>query len=128
VNLDTVQEIKDNMGKTIRKMLNVEERIDEVLNHMVNDYRNWIPNVIQDEERVQDWASKLRVEYGNKYIKIWQDNSICMFIVNVVNDKKFAFGDILKPAGWRAPARNFARGSVFDTISMEGCVRWTGAS
>ena len=47
------------------------------------------------------------------------------FVVAVDTDKKFKKGDLLKPAGFNAPARNAARGNV-----LEGGfrIRWTGLS
>ena len=114
---------------------------DAMLEVMRNDYKDWSdranslrPERYRDEngESVSDrmyreYASSLEYSMGKKYIKITDGRSVKAFVVACTNDKKFAFGDILKPAGWAAPARNFARGSVFDTISMERCVRWTGA-
>ena len=45
------------------------------------------------------------------------------FVVAVDTDKKFKKGDLLKAAGFNAPARNAARGNV-----LEGGFRicWTG--
>ena len=63
---------------------------------------------------------------GSKYVKIVTGNSVWGFVVRVHNDKKFRFGDILKPAGWKTPARNFARGNVID--GNFGGVSWTGAA
>ncbi len=37
-------------------------------------------------------------------------------------------GDVLKAAGWKAPAKNFARGNIFDEQHGCGRVRWTGVS
>ena len=45
------------------------------------------------------------------------------FVVNTDNDKKFKKGDILKAAGYAAPARNFARGNILEggyTKSLDG--------
>jgi hypothetical protein len=56
----------------------------------------------------------LKVEEGSKYIKIINRHSVWGFVVNVHNDKQFRFGDLLKAASWKTPARNAARGNVVD--------------
>lgn len=69
-------------------------------------------------------------EMGSKYIRVIHhrgDNtqrSCCGFICCDFNHKKFAFGDMLKQAGWKAPAMNFARGNVFELEGKK--VAWTG--
>ena len=60
---------------------------------------------------------------GKKYIKVISNRSVWGFIVNTDTDKKFKKGDILKAAGWNAPARNAARGNIVDGNYS---VCWTG--
>ena len=64
------------------------------------------------------------VRPGNKYIKIINSGSVWGFIC-LYDDHKFNRGDILKPAGFNAPARNFARGNVFKLESYNAV--WSGA-
>tara|TARA_B100000131_G_scaffold157630_1_gene152909 strand:+ start:999 stop:1358 length:360 start_codon:yes stop_codon:yes gene_type:complete len=84
------------------------------------------------EAKKQEWLSKfsdsIRTEKGNKYIKIIVENSVWGFVVNTDDDKLFQKGDILKPAGWRGPARNKPRGNVFEMLKGKGIewVKWTG--
>ena len=65
----------------------------------------------------------MQVKVGQKYIKIIRENSVWGFIVNTDNDKVFKKGDILKAAGWNAPARNAARGNILDD---DYYINWTG--
>ena len=58
---------------------------------------------------------------GTKYLKIVTEGSVWGFI-NLTN-KNFEEGDILKAAGWRAPALNKARGNIFND-NYE--IAWTG--
>jgi hypothetical protein len=74
-------------------------------------------------ERIEDFIKKVTVTEGKKYIKILCDRSVWGFVVNVDDDKKFKRGDILKPAGFSAPARNKPRGNV---IAGGYRVQWTG--
>ena len=58
---------------------------------------------------------------GTKYLKVVTENSLWGFI-NIKNNK-FKEGDILKGAGYNAPALNKARGNIFND-NYE--ISWTG--
>jgi hypothetical protein len=107
------------------------------------DYKSW-SNIPEDktayecgpgesdviaENMYHKFATTLGETKGSKYIKITTGGSVWGFIVNTKTDKKFKYGDLLKAAGWKAPARNFARGNVIDdTVESlrKNSVRWTG--
>ena len=73
-------------------------------------------------EQTSLWDSKTKVMPGKKYIKIVQDTGVFCFIVRE-DSGKFKKGDILKAAGYRAPARNSARGNV---LTGNYNIQWTG--
>lgn len=72
---------------------------------------------------IEDFNNGLEIKQGRKYTKILSNRSVWGFIVNTENDNKFQFGDILKAAGWATPARNAARGNIYND---EYHVNWTG--
>ena len=64
----------------------------------------------------------MRITEGKKYIKIIRENSVWGFIVKE-DFKHFRKGDILKAAGFNAPALNRARGNILDGGYS---IAWTG--
>ena len=74
------------------------------------------------KEQVDNWDSKTKVSMGKKYVKIVQENGVFAFIVKE-DFKHFKKGDILKAAGYNAPALNSARGNV---LSGNYAIQWTG--
>ena len=74
------------------------------------------------KEQVDNWDKKTRVMPGKKYIKIVQDTGVFCFIAKE-DFKHFKKGDILKAAGYNAPALNSARGNVLTGNYM---IQWTG--
>jgi len=79
------------------------------------------------EKQLDGFVDSIEISEGNKYIKIIRNDGQRMvwgFIVNTDNDAKFKRGDILKAAGWAAPARNKPRGNILD--GDFSWVRWTG--
>jgi hypothetical protein len=74
------------------------------------------------KEQVDNWDNKTSVRPGKKYIKIVQENGVFCFIVKE-DFKHFKKGDILKAAGFNAPALNSARGNV---LTGNYPIRWTG--
>ena len=75
------------------------------------------------QQQIDNFMESIEFKGGSKYIKVIRENSVWGFIVNTESDSKFKYGDILKAAGWAAPARNKARGNVFEDLSW---VQWTG--
>ena len=73
-------------------------------------------------EQTNKWDSNTRIMPGKKYIKVVQENGVFCFIVKE-DFKHFKKGDILKPAGFNAPALNSARGNV---LSGNYPIQWTG--
>jgi len=107
-----------------------DSQINKLFQVMKDDYNRWqsLSSTSYDQIRKQmfeEYCDSLEARYGNKYIKIVGENSVKGFIVNTHQDKKFQFGDLLMAAGWNKPARNFARGNIFDDNLN---VRWTGIS
>ena len=77
-----------------------------------------------NEEMIERFNAHLTYKTGSKYIKVYTEGgSVWGFVVNTFKDKKFAKGDILKAAGYAAPARNAARGNIIDGGYT---IRWTG--
>ena len=90
--------------------------------------------------RGASWAKsgfdrQLVVEFdkGSKFIKVIigystdgvRDPSRSSHSFIVLKSDKFQYGDILKSASWRAPAKNFARGHVLK--KDYGTISWCGA-
>ena len=125
-----------------KKHKEVNTGLTNLMTHMKNDYHNWSMTGRTVHQNTEDFIreSKIRedmeerycdglgYDVNTKYIKVFSDagggKSVCCFVVATETDKKFRFGDILKPAGWRTPARNFARGNILEN-DFRG-VHWTG--
>ena len=111
------------------KTKDMVEAISYMETAMIEDYNHFTNKDSEVARQMRlEFATGIEVLYGNKYIKIVTgkhggQRSVWGFIVNTDKDKKFKMGDILKPAGYNAPARHAARGNI-----LEGGypINWTG--
>ena len=72
-------------------------------------------------------ALDLSLKPGRKFVKVIEGSSVWGFVSLVNGEHKGApifVGDIMKAAGWRAPAKH-SRGSIFDA-EMHKSFSWTG--
>ena len=86
-----------------------------------NGKKEIVPGSYADTQ-LKEYDSKTKVFYGKKFIKLVQDRSVFAFIVKE-DFKHFKKGDILKAAGYNAPALNSARGNV---LTGNYYIQWTG--
>ena len=105
---------------------NLEDGIQNMIDAAIHDYGQWMkPDNEVRAKMNKEFAEGWVIKTGPKYTKILQKEGgqVWGFVVAVDTDKKFKKGDLLKPAGYNAPARNAARGNV-----LEGGfrIRWTG--
>lgn len=109
----------------------LEEGITNIIETAKLDYAKWTQKGRNDgstyfDRTLAEFENKCQVEEGRNYIKVIRDNSVHCFVIKNLTAKNeakgFKVGDILKPAGWAAPALNKARGNVFQPFYMN----WTG--
>ena len=114
-----------------REMI-MKEAIENLMTRIVEDYNNWTNICAKGElsehnlAMMAEFEEQVTYKEGNKYIRLFQGGSVWGFVVNTENDKKFNYGDILMAAGYNKPARNKARGNIFDLENLR--VQWTGAN
>jgi len=105
----------------------MDNAINSLFDAIARDYADWRSRGdYAGPSDYEEFLSKLYVEEGRKYLKIVKDDGQRMVwgFVQKEDDKMFRAGDILKAAGWSAPARNRARGNILDEDFS--WVRWTG--
>lgn len=81
-------------------------------------YLQWDKFSKNAEERVP----KITYTLGKRYAKLIADDRSAFGFVDLTN------GDVLKANSWASPARNFARGNIYDQFGGVGRVRWTSIS
>ena len=92
--------------------------IGKMIDAMVLDYSKGNNN----ERMFNEYKDGFKTIVGQKFIKVTNNGSVKAFIVKQ-DDGRFKMGDILKPASWRAPAKNSARGNV---LEAGYAIQWTG--
>ena len=106
----------------------LEEGISNMMSGAKADYERMSTSNFKKEltgyskEQVDNWDKMIKITNGKKYIKVVRDNGVFAFIVKE-DFKHFKKGDILKPAGYNAPALNQPRGNVLTGNYM---IQWTG--
>jgi len=98
--------------------------VEQLIEDIKANYAGWGRPSDVKQEMINEFNDNITYTVGKKYAKIITRGSVWGFVVAVDNDKTFAKGDVLKPASWASPARNFRRGNV-----LEGKynANWTGA-
>ena len=107
----------------------VQQGIAHMIEAMTEDFRVWSDPGTAERvsdfaaQQVRDYCDGFTVSTGRKYARVFNRNGVTAFVVLTDTDKKFKRGDILKPAGYAAPARNAARGNV---LRGGYAINWTG--
>ena len=105
----------------------LQDGITNMMAAAKEDYAKWSTSGGKElsgysKEQVEQWDNKTKIKEGKKYIKIVQDTGVFCFIVKE-DFKHFKKGDILKAAGYNAPALNSPRGNV---LKGQYPIQWTG--
>ena len=110
--------------------IDMNTEMTALIENIKNDYLNWTmlcaKGTLSDinKKMIAEFNEKITYKTGSKYIKVINEGGgVWGFVVNTDKDKKFKKGDILKAAGYAAPARNAARGNIVDGGYT---INWTG--
>ena len=112
------------MKQVTKQFTNIQDGIKNLIKAANADYCDGNTNERMCEEFKNGWT----IKEGKKYIGIYKTLGLQQCIWGGVVKKDSANGllkkgDILKPAGWNAPARNYKRGNVLEGNYL---MNWTG--
>ena len=108
------------------KLTDLNTAVEVLVEAIKTDYREYTLRGKDEysdinKQMIEEFENGFEITEGKKYIKVLSNRSAWGFVVKN-DDGKFKRGDILKAAGWNAPAKNSARGNVFDGYDIQ----WTG--
>ena len=106
---------------TTKNGLSFDEAMDNLLAEIQVNYNKWGASSGIDK------TLDLKLKPGRKFVKVIEGNWVWGFVAKVDGVHKgvpMLKGDILKAAGWSAPAKH-SRGSIFDS-EMHKSFSWTG--
>ena len=113
---------------TTKNGLSFDDAMDNLLNKIQENYDNWGGGRNHPAHAgVAQKKLDLSLKVGRKFIKVVEGTRVWGFIAKVDGVHKgvpMLKGDILKAAGWSAPAKH-SRGSIFDS-EMHKSFSWTG--
>ena len=115
--------IKTEFDKPKTNGLSFDDAMTNLLENIQADYDNWRDGTKYGSMKKMN----LSLNEGRKFIKVVNDNSVWGFVSKVDGTHKgepIKVGDIMKAAGWRAPAKH-SRGSIFDK-EVHKSFSWTG--
>ena len=109
--------------KPLPSVSDFDSAMDRLVENIHKNYAGWSSRVEYTKgiERVN-----ITIKPGRKFIKIIRDNSVWGFVAKSDGTHKgvpMKAGDVLKAAGWSAPAKH-TRGNIFD--DNQDYFRWTG--
>ena len=108
---------------TTKNGLSFDEAMDSLLENIQADYDNFRDGTKYGSMKKMN----LSLKPGRKFIKVVEGTRVWGFVAKVDGLHKglpMLKGDILKAAGWSAPAKH-SRGSIFDA-EMHKSFSWTG--
>ena len=102
--------------------LSFDEAMDSLLEKIQENYTSRYGENHKPSKKLD-----LSLKRGRKFVKVIEGSRVWGFVSLVDGEHKGApikVGDIMKAAGWRAPAKH-SRGSIFDA-EMHKSFSWTG--
>jgi hypothetical protein len=104
--------------------------INGLFKHMTESYAEFLKaGGYYTPEKVEEYNHGLEYHYGKSFIKLIKEANGSASVVGFVvlqDSGKFKQGDLLRAAGWNAPAKNFARGNIL--TGDYGDTRWSGVA
>ena len=109
--------------KPLPSKTDFDSALDRLVENIHKNYAGWSSRL---EYKKGIETVDITIKTGRKFIKIIRDNSVWGFVAiddGMHKGVPIVRGDVLKAAGWRAPARH-TRGNIFD--DNQDYFHWTG--